>query len=79
MHDNNSKTLGDKSFLAVWIGYGPSTAILLYWDHNKDNYDQCHHGIIDGYNFPIKDAPGQILLDKYAISINEKLSSSKKT
>ena len=63
-HNNNDQKLGDKSFSAVWLGYGPSTAILLYWDPVRNIYDRYHHSCIENYTFQVKADPAQILIDK---------------
>ena len=64
-HNDNDAALGNRSFLAVWLGYGPSTAIILYWDKARNIYGRCHHACHDDYDFQTDGAPAQLLLERY--------------
>ena len=65
----HNKTLGERSFPATWLGYGPSTAVIHYWNNKTDAYGRCHHGQIDDYTYQAKDCPAQTLLDSYATNV----------
>ena len=67
VHNDSSKSLGEPSFPAAWLGYGPSTSLLLYWDPDRNIYLRCHHGHIDDYAFLMKNAAGQIVIDIFLL------------
>ena len=73
VHNDNDKTSGGRSFAAVNLGYGPLTAIILYWDNKRHFYGRCHHARHDDYKFLIEQTPRQRLLDKYATNIMKPL------
>ena len=66
------QALGDCNFPAVCLGYGPSTAIHLYWDPTRDLYSRCHHRQVDDFNVLLKDAVAQSIIDKF---VHHKISS----
>ena len=65
LHLNETKSLGACSEPFVWLGYGPSTAVLLYWNHLTNEFNRCHHGRLDDLVFPVESAPGNKMIDKY--------------
>ena len=43
LHLNNSKSLGIGNEPMLWLGYGPLTAVLLYWNFRNGVVGRCHH------------------------------------
>ena len=72
LHLNDTKSLGVQNQHMVWLGYGPSTAVLSFWNQASNKFGRCHHARLDDGSFPVKDVTGNALICNNALSCDDK-------
>lgn len=65
VHTNDDKTLSTKATPKVFLGFGPSTAVMYYFSLSINKLNTSHHERIDDRTYPFPEAPSQALLDRF--------------
>ena len=76
IHTDDDKRLNNKSFPATFLGYGPYTAVILYWNRTTNYFGLCHQSCINDKTSSSTDVPAQILLVKYVTSTYKPLQTN---
>ena len=64
VHKNHAKALALNGKPATFIGYGSTTAAVIYMDNHTSNMSRAHNCSINDFHFADPHCPGAVLLDR---------------